>query len=115
MTTLKRPVRNHRGVASDTVTPLNLRDTQALFQDAILNGNAGILDMLCDNSKTTRDTLFGVYQNAYVGRLVEILANDYEDLAVYMGDDAFERAGPRICCGISLAIAECALVWQPVP
>lgn len=72
--------------------PLSLKDAQALFQEAILTGDQRILASLCDNSKTTRDTLFGVYQNGYVGRLVEILANDYEHLAAVMGEDAFDEA-----------------------
>ena len=92
MTSLKRPVKKPKRAAAKASLPLRLQDTQALFQDAILNGSAGILDMLCDNSKTTRDTLFGVYRNAYAGRLAEILANDFEDLAAYMGEDAFEGA-----------------------
>jgi hypothetical protein len=32
----------------------------------------------------------GVYRNAYVGRLVDIVGRDHELLKVYVGDDAFE-------------------------
>ncbi len=68
---------------------MTLKETQSLFQDAILNGDAEILDMLLDNSRTSRATLFGVYQNAYSGRLVEILSSDYEFLKAYCGDEMF--------------------------
>jgi Putative DNA-binding domain len=83
------------GIAVPNAEPrrATLAETQALFQSALLSGDMRILDSLCDNSKTTRDVLFGVYQNAYAGRLLEILASDYEDLAVYMGETAFEAAG----------------------
>jgi hypothetical protein len=70
---------------------LTLTETQALFQEAILNQDDRVLDLLLDNSRTGRDTLFGVYQNGYVGRLVEILASDYEDLKSYLGEDKFEK------------------------
>ena len=70
---------------------LTLKETQALFQEAILNHDDRVLGMLLDNSRTGRDTLFGVYQNGYVGRLVEILANDYEDLKTYIGEDEFDE------------------------
>lgn len=69
---------------------LSLAETQALFQKALLDGDTRVLDLLCDTSRTKRTTLFGVYENAYAGRLAEIVANDYEYLAVYMGDDAFD-------------------------
>jgi hypothetical protein len=69
---------------------LTLKETQALFQEAILNQDDRVLGLLLDNSRTGRDTLFGVYQNGYVGRLVEILANDYEDLKSYLGEDEFD-------------------------
>jgi Putative DNA-binding domain len=70
---------------------LSLKEIQSLFQDAILRKDKRVLDLLMDNSRTTRKTLFGVYQNAYIGRLVEILGNDYEDLRAYCGPAAFQR------------------------
>ena len=35
--------------------------------------------------------LFGVYRNAYVARLAEILDDDYEQLHAYLGDQAFAK------------------------
>jgi Putative DNA-binding domain len=72
-------------------TALTLKETQALFQEAILNHDDRVLDLLLNNSRTGRDTLFGVYQNGYIGRLVDILANDYEDLKSYLGEDEFDE------------------------
>lgn len=63
---------------------------QALFQAALLAGDETILASLRDSSRTTRDVLFGVYRNAYVGRLVEVLGNEYGVLRAYMGEAAFD-------------------------
>lgn len=70
---------------------LTLKEIQSLFQDAILRKDTRVLNLLMDNSRTSRTTLFGVYKNGYVGRLVEILGNDYEDLRAYYGESAFHR------------------------
>jgi hypothetical protein len=70
--------------------PLTLQETQTLFQDAILNQDDRVLGLLRDNSRTKRDTLFGVYQHGYAGRLVDILAGDYDVLRTYCGADEFE-------------------------
>ncbi|MEQ1653942.1 MAG: DNA-binding domain-containing protein [Hyphomicrobium sp.] len=84
----KAPVQAPR--ATVPARQLTLAETQALFQKAVLEGDESVLALLCDTSRTTRATLFGVYQNAYSGRLVEILANDYEYLSAYLGEDAFD-------------------------
>ena len=44
-----------------------------------------------DSAKEQRKVLFGVYRNAYVARLAEILADDYEQLHAYLGDQAFAK------------------------
>lgn len=69
--------------------PPTLAEAQALFQKAVLEGDETILASLCDNSRTTRTELLGVYKNAYTGRLAEILAHDYEYIATYLGDERF--------------------------
>ena len=70
---------------------LTLKELQSVFQDAILNGDEKVLSLILDNSRTSRSTLFGVYQNAYASRLAEILAADYEALHTYLGDDDFDE------------------------
>lgn len=66
-----------------------LAELQALFQDAIVNGNTDVFRLVLDNSRTTRETLFGVYAHAYGARLTEILRNEYPLLAAYVDEDAF--------------------------
>lgn len=81
---------NRRSAKStkNTNTP-SLREVQVRLQAAILASDDGFLDLILDNSRTTRATLFGVYRNAYVGRLVEILQNEYPVLAAYCGGERF--------------------------
>lgn len=71
--------------------PPTLAEIQDRFQQAVLKGDEGIFDTILDNSRTTRQTLFGVYANAYVGRLVDILQNEYELLYAYCGDEEFRK------------------------
>jgi hypothetical protein len=66
-----------------------LREIQESLQSAILCRDDAILDLLLDNSRTTRSTLFGVYRNAYTGRLVDVLRNDYPFLRKFVGDEYF--------------------------
>lgn len=75
--------------AAQPAAKLSLAETQAVFQKALLDGDEAILAMVHDNSRTSRDRLFDVYRNAYSGRLSEILAQDYEYLAAYVGCEVF--------------------------
>jgi hypothetical protein len=68
-----------------------LAELQALFQSAVIDGDDAVLDLVADSSRTTRDVLFGVYLHAYRARLVEILRNDYAELACVTGDRLFEE------------------------
>lgn len=68
----------------------SLSEIQARLQAAILSGDDSILETILDNSRTSRGVLFGVYRNAYVGRLTEILQNEYPALHRYCGDDEFQ-------------------------
>ena len=76
--------------AVPATAPPTLAELQASFQAAILAGDDQILSLIPPNSRTTREVLFGVYRNAYVGRLVEIIANDHEYLKAYVGDEYFD-------------------------
>src|SRR3990170_2185807 len=69
---------------------MKLADLQDQFQRAIVGEDASILDAIPDSPRETKTTLFEVYRNAYVLRLVEILQNEFEKLHMYMGDDAFD-------------------------
>lgn len=67
----------------------SLREVQDQMQAAILTGDEGVLPLLMDNSRTGRETLFGVYRHAYVARLIDILRHEHEVLHGYLGDDQF--------------------------
>jgi len=66
-----------------------LKDLQARFQAGIVSGDDAILTDINDNDRENRRTLFGVYRNAYVLRLAEILGRDYELTHAYLGDQTF--------------------------
>jgi hypothetical protein len=69
----------------------SLKDLQESFQRGILAGDDTILSEVNDSAKEQRTVLFGVYRNAYVARLAEILGNDYEQVHAYLGDAAFAK------------------------
>jgi hypothetical protein len=66
-----------------------LAEVQASFQQAILDGETTILNLIPHSGRTSNDVLFGVYQHAYVGRLIEVVASEHEYLKAYLGDDEF--------------------------
>ncbi len=68
-----------------------LREIQDSFQRGILAGDDAILGEVKDSAKEKRKVLFGVYRNAYVARLAEIVGEDYEQLQAYLGDQAFAK------------------------
>ena len=67
----------------------SLKEIQDEFQRGILAADDSILAEVNDSSKEERKVLFGVYRNAYVARLAEILGEDYEQVHAYLGDRAF--------------------------
>jgi hypothetical protein len=69
----------------------SLKELQESFQQGILAGDDAILAEVKDSAKEQRKVLFGVYRNAYVARLAEILADDYEQVHAYLGDQGFAR------------------------
>ena len=66
---------------------------QSEFQQAILDGDEGVLADILDSPKETRDVLFGVYRNAYGLRLTEAMRTSYALLHRYMGDEMFDEMG----------------------
>jgi hypothetical protein len=69
----------------------SLKEIQESFQAGILVGDDAILGEVKDSARERRTVLFGVYRNAYVARLAEILGNDYELTHTYLGDAGFAR------------------------
>ncbi len=76
---------------------MKLADLQDMFQRGLMSGDqegAGqpaILDEVNTSDKEQKDVLFGVYQNAYVLRLIEFLQGDYDLLETYLGDEGFDE------------------------
>lgn len=68
---------------------MKLSDLQSAFQKALIEGDDAILAHIPDSPKEKKDTLLGVYKNAYLFRLVDFLANDFERLHTYVGDAVF--------------------------
>lgn len=64
---------------------------QDQFQRGVMEGDDGIFTEILDSPKEQRDVLFGVYRNAYVLRLIEIVKSDHELTAAYLGDDMFDK------------------------
>ena len=69
----------------------SLKDLQESFQRGILADDDTILGEIKDSAKEGRNVLFGVYRHAYVARLAEVLADDYEQLHAYLGDAGFAK------------------------
>ncbi len=69
---------------------LKLKDFQASFQRAILEGDDAILADIPDGPRETKTNLLGIYRDAYALRLIEVIGNDHEHLRRYMGDEPFE-------------------------
>lgn len=70
-----------------------LAQLQAVMQRSILDGDNATLCFLKPTPNDTPETMFGVYKNAYVLRLVEVIGNDHEYLKAYLGDEQFDRLG----------------------
>ena len=71
---------------------MKLSELQALFQAAVRSGRAGdeLLGAIHESTRgARRETLFGVYRNAYRVRLSEFLAEDFPALKVFLGEDDF--------------------------
>ena len=69
----------------------SFKDFQDSFQRGILERDDTILGDVKDSATESRAVLFGVYRNAYVARLAEILGDDYEQVHAYLGDEGFAR------------------------
>jgi hypothetical protein len=68
---------------------LKLKDFQDRFQRAILNGDDAILSDIPDGPRETKTNLLGIYRDAYVLRLIEVVGNDHELLKRYVGEEQF--------------------------
>ncbi len=65
----------------------SLAEVQSLMLKGVVEGDDGALALVRPPPKDTVQTMFGVYRNAYVLRLIEFIGHDYERLKLLMGDD----------------------------
>ena len=78
---------------------MKFKDFQDRFQRAILKGDDEILGHIPDGPRETKRNLLGVYRDAYVLRLIEVVGNDHEMLRSYLGDDAFKEMARAYIAG----------------
>lgn len=69
----------------------SLGDLQRAFQDYLLRSSDGFLGAVRDTKKASRDTLLGVYRDAYVLRLIEVLSIDYPGVMAMAGPADFDH------------------------
>lgn len=68
---------------------MKLKEFQDRFQRAILAGDDAILKDIPDGPHETKANLLGIYRDAYVLRLVDVIVADHERLHAYLGDGSF--------------------------
>jgi hypothetical protein len=69
----------------------SLGDLQRAFQDYLLAVGDGFAGSVRDTRKADRATLLGVYRDAYVLRLSEVLTNDFPGLMAMAGPADFDH------------------------
>ena len=79
---------------------MKLKDFQDTFQRAILDRDDAILADIPDGPRETKTNLLGIYRDAYVLRLIDVIGNDHEVLQPYLGEQQFDdmaRAYIKTC------------------
>lgn len=69
-----------------------LNELQRGFQDYILGRDDRALSRVESTATLSAQQRLDIYHNAYRARLIEALADTYERVALYIGDDSFESA-----------------------
>lgn len=65
---------------------------QSGVQDYILGRDSRALDLVESTAALSAERRLDIYHNAYRARLAELLADTYERVVLYIGEDAFDRA-----------------------
>jgi hypothetical protein len=65
-------------------------ELQERFQRGIVDGDDAILAEIFDGPRAPRETIFGVYREAFVLRLAEALRSDFGQLLTRLGEDEFD-------------------------
>ncbi len=69
-----------------------LTDLQTGFQDYILGRSDRVLGRVESTASLYAERRLDIYHNAYRARLAEVLADTYERVALYIGEESFEKA-----------------------
>lgn len=69
----------------------SLSDLQRAFQDYLLERSDSFAASVRDTRKADRQTLLGVYRDAYALRLIEVLTNDFPGLVAMAGPADFDH------------------------
>jgi len=67
----------------------SLKNLQAKFQRHLFTGDDSITEHIESMENANNEQRMGVYSNAYYGRLVEVLAEDYPAVQALLGEEAF--------------------------
>jgi len=73
-------------IEGDTV---NFSELQRALQRNVMHADTEVLSEVNDTQKVPVNVRLGVYSNGYRWRLIEVLADTYEQLSVALGEEAF--------------------------
>ena len=76
-----------------------LDEVQSDFQAYLLGRDNDMMARVNETAKASRQTLLGVYFDAYSLRLVEALATNYPNLQLLVGGETFDRLGRAYLAG----------------
>lgn len=77
---------------NDALVDLRLNDLQTGFQDYILGRNDRVLARIESTATLSAERRLDIYHSAYRLRLIEVLADTYERVALYIGEESFDAA-----------------------
>lgn len=69
----------------------NLLALQKKFQQYLLDNNFSITKAIVHTKQINASERLGIYQNAYIARLIEALANNYPILHTFIGEELFNQ------------------------
>ncbi len=72
---------------------MQLRQLQRELQRDLFGGASAIIAWIAETAPLATETRLDIYRHAYVGRLIEALADHYPVLQVILGDEDFGTLG----------------------
>lgn len=77
---------------NDALVDLRLVDLQSGFQDYILQRNDRVLTRVESTATLAAERRLDIYYHAYRLRLIDVLSDTFERVALYIGEESFESA-----------------------